>query len=312
MRLLVTGGRGFIGAATVRAAIAAGHDVAVLVRPGRDHGRLADVANRLTWIHGDLTQLISSRVRASCASFRPDTIVHAGWDGVRGADRNAEWQVTRNVPAAMDLVRLAALAGARQFVALGSQAEYGACSGRITESQPLRPTTLYGAAKVAAAAVTRTMCDLHGLSHTWLRVFSTYGPGADAGWVLPMAARGLAAGTAPALTRCEQRWEFLHVRDAAAAVLACAEQRAAGTFNLGSGDAPVLRDVLLGLRDRIAPHVEPHFGATPYRPDQVMHLEADITRLHDATGWWPAIALDAGLDELAAIALADARPHAHV
>ncbi|MEO7363040.1 MAG: NAD-dependent epimerase/dehydratase family protein, partial [Gemmatimonadaceae bacterium] len=57
MRYLVTGARGFIGSAIVRAALNAGHTVAALVRPGSTAGRLSDIANRVTFIHSDFASL---------------------------------------------------------------------------------------------------------------------------------------------------------------------------------------------------------------------------------------------------------------
>jgi nucleoside-diphosphate-sugar epimerase len=266
---------------------------------------------QLTWIDGDLTALDAPAVRLACAAFAPDTVIHTGWEGVAGSARNDHRQVHANVSAALDLVTLAGECGAAHFVGLGSQAEYGRCAGRIPEAHPLLPTTLYGAAKVAAAVVTRTHATLLGMRHTWLRVFSTYGAGSDASWVLPMAADAIARGVAPALTSCEQRWEFLHVRDAAGAIIAVAEGQATGTYNLGTGDARVLREVILGLRDRIDGSIAPMFGAVPYRPDQVMWLEADISRLQADTGWSPMVSLEAGLDEMAAEALAHRGEHAH-
>ncbi len=312
MRFLITGARGFIGAATVQVALDAGDSVAVLVRPGAEHGRLRAVAERVTWIEADLSHLDAPAVRQACAAYEPDTVIHAGWTGVGGSERNREWQVSRNVLVALELTSLASECGAGHFIGLGSQAEYGQCAGRIAEERALNPTTLYGAAKVAAAVVTRTAAELCGLQHSWLRVFSTYGAGADPAWVLPMAAAAMVRGAAPALTPCEQRWEFLHVSDAARAIHAVAQQKAGGTFNLGSGDARVLRDVILGLRDRIDASIEPHFGAVPYRPDQIMWLEADITRLCAATGWAPSVSIEAGLDELTAAAIWRHQEHAHV
>jgi UDP-glucose 4-epimerase len=130
--------------------------------------------------------------------------------------------------------------------------------------------------------------------------------------VLPMAADAIARGVAPDFTPCEQRWEFLHVNDAADAVIAVGKHGAIGVFNLGSGDARPLRDVLLALRDRIDPTVHPNFGAVAYRPDQVMYLEADISALTNAAGWAPKISIETGLDELAHEAL-EHHPHlAHV
>lgn len=311
MRHLVTGACGFIGAAMVKAALAAGDVVAVMVRPGSAPGRLHGVMDDVTCIEADLDALNDPSVRRACATFAPDTVIHAAWTGVAASERNHDWQVHQNLTAALELVTLAAECGAHHFIGLGSQAEYGPCTGRVAESQQLQPTTMYGAAKVAAAVVTRTRAALLGLPHSWLRVFSTYGAGCDQSWVLPMAAATMARGVAPSLTRCEQRWEFLHVSDAARAVLAVAQQRAVGTYNLGTGDARVLREVIAGLRDRIDPSIEPKFGALPYRPDQVMWLEADITRLGDTTGWSPSVALEDGLDEMATEAIGKVQVTAH-
>ena len=312
MRYLVTGARGFLGSAIVRAALNAGHSVAALVRPGSTVGRLRDVANNVTLIHCDFASLSLPATHDALLAFAPTVVVHAAWEGVAGAARNAEWQTARNVPAAVELLMLAADVGATHFVGLGSQAEYGPCSGRISEDQPLSPTTLYGAAKVSACATTQKAAKLRNLKHSWLRVFSTYGAGSEPNWVLPMAANMMARGVAPDMTPCEQRWEFLHVSDAARAVVAVGERGATGPFNLGSGDARLLRDVVLALRDRIDPTVMPKFGAIAYRPDQVMYLEADIARLKNATGWSPGTSLESGLDEIAREALEHHRHLAHV
>jgi nucleoside-diphosphate-sugar epimerase len=81
----------------------------------------------------------------------------------------------------------------------------------------------------------------------------------------------------------------LHAADAAAAFRTVIETPgAAGVFNLGSPDAPALRDTLTRLRDLVDPAATLGFGEIPYRPDQVMHLHADVTRL-TALGWAPQV-----------------------
>jgi nucleoside-diphosphate-sugar epimerase len=66
-------------------------------------------------------------------------------------------------------------------------------------------------------------------------------------------------------------------------------------MNLGYGVAYPLREVVERVRDLVNPSLALQFGAVPYRPDQVMHLQADITKLTRATGWQPVTALDEGL-----------------
>jgi UDP-glucose 4-epimerase len=99
------------------------------------------------------------------------------------------------------------------------------------------------------------------------------------------------------LTRCEQQWGFLHARDAASAFrLAITREDAAGVFNVGSYEAPPLRETVITLRDLVNPNADLGFGDIPYRPDQVMILQADISRL-EALGWRPQIGLLEGLSE---------------
>ena len=145
---LVTGGAGFVGAALLRRLVAAGERPAVLLRPGRDLGRIADLEDRLEVIRGDLAAL--DEARPAILAFRPETVVHLAWTGVAGADRNEPRQ-TDNIAFALDLYRLAREAGARSFIGLGSQAEYGPCPAIIDETVPCRPTTLYGAAKLSCS-----------------------------------------------------------------------------------------------------------------------------------------------------------------
>src|SRR5262249_38263108 len=154
----------------------------------------------------------------------------------------------RNIVDALQLVDLAADAGATIFVGAGSQAEYGPYERPIVESDPPKPTTLYGIAKLASGLMTERRCAERKLRFAWLRIFSADGPKDGESWLIPPLIRTLRANGRMALTACEQRWGFLHARDAAAAVrLVLASDDARGFYNLGSPDAPPLRETVTRL-----------------------------------------------------------------
>src|SRR5205809_3338037 len=114
--------------------------------------------------------------------------------------------------------------------------------------------------------------------------------------MIPYLIDALHHGERPALTLGEQSWDYIYVRDAAEAIyMAAAAGGASGAFNLGSGEAHTLRSVVERVRDLVDPSLPLGFGEVPYRPDQVMHLQADITRLKALTGWHPRTTLDEGL-----------------
>lgn len=139
------------------------------------------------------------------------------------------------------------------------------------------------------------------MRHAWLRLFSTYGPGDNDGWLIPMLISEMLAGRRPRTTLGTQKWDWLHVDDVARAIVAvAATPKAEGVFNLGSGRAVPVRWAIEHIRDLAAPGMELTFGEIPFRPDQVMHMQADISRLTAATGWAPSIPIEQGLADAVA------------
>lgn len=296
MRIFVTGATGFLGSYVVTDLIGQGHDVAVLLRPGATPWRLAEMLDKLTVIDGSLEDL--AWLGSGLRSFRPDAVVHMAWRGVANSDRNSKDQA-RNVVDTVELIDLAADAGATIFVGAGSQAEYGPYDRAIVETDAPKPTSLYGIAKLASCQMSERRCAERKLRFAWLRIFSVYGPKDNNDWLIPSLIRTLRAGGHMPLTGCEQRWGFLHACDAAAAVrLVLVNPAADGIFNLGSPEAPPLRETVTLLRDHIGAG-NLGFGEVPYRPDQVMVLAADVARLA-SLGWRPTIPLEQGLCETVA------------
>jgi nucleoside-diphosphate-sugar epimerase len=282
---VVTGASGFIGAATVSELIASGHEVTVLLRKDSNSARLTSIKGLKCFYY---TSLNDNSVVSKLKESKPGIFIHCAWRGVSGQDRNEAFQVTDNIRMAMDSVELAASLGCGRWVGLGSQAEYGNQNRRLDESAPLLATTLYGKAKLATGIACLALAEARGISGAWIRVFSTYGPGDSPHWFLQYVLREFRAARAPELTLCTQLWDYLHVADAARAIVAIATAReATGNFNLGSGKALPLRYWLELLRNATKCPVEPKYGSVQYRPDQVMHLEADISRIVQATGWRP-------------------------
>jgi UDP-glucose 4-epimerase len=294
MRIFVTGGTGFLSAHLLSRLVKETVELGVLIRPSGDLWRIQDLTDRLQIVRGDLGKI--SAWQEELRKFHPDVIIHLAWAGVGNKHRNDSQQIDANLMPTVALTRLGIEAGAKTFIGLGSQAEYGPLNKRISEEDVANPTTLYGTAKLAACILMKQLCEQAGVRFAWLRVFSTYGPMEDPDWMIPYLIRTLLGGEKPALTACEQKWDYLFGPDAAEAIWQIAlSPNANGIFNLGSGQVYTLRKIVETIRDMIDPALELGFGQVPYRPDQVMHLEADISRLRAATGWTPATPLEEGL-----------------
>ena len=292
--VVITGATGFIGSAVVRTILAQGRRVIVITRTSSDKSRLRDVSGYEEVV---ADRLDDPSLSAKLREYAPTVFIHCAWRGVAGAERNQSWQISENVPFTIASVNLAAAAGCRQWIGLGSHAEYGNLNRVIEESAPTVPTTTYGKGKLAAGIAALALCEAHGIAGAWLRVFSTYGPGDAPHWLIPYAVLELAAGRSPKLTLCEQLWDYLHVTDAAEAIACVADGKTSGVFNLGHGRTWPLREIIETIRAAMGTPTTAEFGAMPYRPDQVMYLEADISKLTAATGWKPRIGLVDGIKE---------------
>lgn len=293
-RILVTGAGGFVGAAVVKAAVAAGHEVVALVR--NDRSRLAAIADRISIQRVDLAD--SAAVAPLLNSAKPRIVIHSAWEGVGGALRGGDIQL-ENVRTTVALADAAIAAGARKFVGIGSQAEYGRYDRKIVETDLPQPTMLYGAAKLAAYHLAAQRCREAGVTFAWLRLFSVYGPGDNANWLIPSTAASLVRGKAPRFTAGTQKWDYLHINDVARGVLAAATTDGAhGVFNLSSGEPVPVRTIVEMLRDLAAPGLQLTFGEIPFGPDQIMHLEGDNKRLRAVAGWRVQTPLGEGLREV--------------
>lgn len=290
-RIFITGASGFLGASVVRAALREGCEVSVLLRTGDIPPRLEDVIRHIKVVRGDLDGFR----RTDLDDWVPDVAIHLAWQGVANSERNNPAQLG-NVKTSVNVAEVLAACGCRKVVGIGSQAEYGPQRGRIDEFAPTLPTTVYGAAKLISSVATERICAGSGVEFAWLRLFSCYGPGDSPGWMIPDLITNLRAGARPPLTLGEQRWDYVFVDDAAEAILRVALSNVArGVFNLGSGVACRIREVAEKVRDFVAPGAALGFGEVPYRQDQVMHLQANISKLVRATGWLPRTTLDEGL-----------------
>ncbi len=293
MRILLTGTTGFLGSHTLKHLLQRGYEIAVLIRPHSDTWRIEELLPHTLQITGDANHPESAA--ESICHFKPEAVAHLAWEGVMNSARNNPDQIYTNLPGSLKLLKIAVECGCNTWVGMGSQAEYGPAEQIITEQTPALPTTLYGASKLSTGLLTYSLCNHYLARFVWLRLFSSYGPMDQPQWMLPYLILTLLRGEKPALTEGKQLWDFIYIEDAAEAVCqAIANPDAKGVFNLGSGEARPLRETIEIVRNAINPALPLGFGETPYRPDQVMHLQADITRLK-AIGWSPQTSLEAGL-----------------
>ncbi|CAB4831866.1 unannotated protein [freshwater metagenome] len=287
MRVVVTGSSGFLGSWIARV-LAKAHETTALVRPSSD-------TYRLTGIDGlRIERQESVDWPTFLSAAKPDALILADWWGVGNHDRNDARQFG-NIERMERLALAARDAGVSLVVGVGSQAELGPVSNRITEDLPDNPTTEYGKAKVAARIAAQQVLDGSATRFAWLRIFSTYGPSDTDTWLIPQLIDTLTKGEVMALTKGEQEWSYLHAFDLARAFEAVIENPSmSGVINVGNPKTIILKNAIHIIADKLSANHLLGFGTMDYRPDQVMKLEPACESL-TAIGWKPVVSFENGI-----------------
>ena len=288
---VINGPLGTVGMALVNNLLQKDIQTYAICYPGDN--RIADLPSGVHIIECDMREIYKLE---NFISESVDAFFHLAWMGTIGPGRdNAELQ-TENIRCAVEAVKEAKELGCKVFVGVGSQAEHGRIEGKVTADAPCFPDTGYGIAKLCAGQLTRLMCSQMGIRHVWARILSAYGPGDGPLSVIPTMLDKLLRGEKPALTKGEQQWDFCFSGDVAEALYCMAASGKDGRiYPVGSGKTKTLREYFEIVRDAVNPALELGIGELPYRENQVMHLQADLSLLQMDTGFVPQISFEEGI-----------------
>ena len=185
------------------------------------------------------------------------------------------------------------------FVGTGSQAEYGIVDKPLTPTTPCFPKNGYGIAKHAAGLLANLHCKQLNIRFNWVRILSVYGKNDGSHTLISYLIEELSNNRKPALTPCEQQWDYLHSDDAGRALWQIGTDGTDGkTYVLGSGQGRLLRNYVEEIYRQTHASCGLEFGEKSYYPHQPMYLVADISELTKDTGWIPEISFGEGIKKM--------------
>jgi nucleoside-diphosphate-sugar epimerase len=293
-RVLITGASGFVGRHCLAALAARGYEVHAV--SAKAHAAAADAPVEVRWHQVDL--LDAARVSSLLATVQPTHLLHCAWYAIPGK----YWTATENfcwVKASLHLLQAFAESGGRRVVGVGSCAEYdwdyGYCSERHT---PLRPATTYGVCKHALQLMLEALCRQVNLSGAWGRLFFLYGGHEYEQRLVASVIGSLLRGEPARCSHGHQVRDFLHVQDAASALVALLDaETVTGAVNIASGVPVTLRQVIGELAAQLGRPELIQLGALPAPAGEPHLLLADVARLRGEVGWCPQYDLSEGLAE---------------
>lgn len=296
MRILVTGGAGFIASHVADAYIAAGHDVAVLDDLSR--GFRSNVNPRARFYEGDVRN--REFVEGVFQREKPEAVNHhAAQMDVRRGVQEPIFDASVNILGSINLLDACVRHKVRRVVYISTAgAAYGEPKEMpVREDDPINPITPYGISKHTVEHYLFTYRALYGLAYVVLRYGNVYGPRqsskGEAG-VFAIFCERMLGGVQPLIYGDGSKIrDYVYIEDVARANVLALERGTGEIVNIANGVATTDYEVFRVVRDSLGlTHLEPDY--VQVRPGEIERIYLDVSKAKRVLGWEPAVSLGEG------------------
>src|SRR5881628_497015 len=303
MRVLVTGGAGFIGSHLVEKLLASGHEVVILddfndfYDPQTKHANVAGLARDVTVYHVDLRD--SESVRNLFHREKVDAIAHlAARAGVRPSIQQPRLYYDTNVTGTLHLLEAARVTGVERFVFASSSSVYGA-SKRIpfSEDEHLTQTlSPYAATKIAGEFLCSTYSHLFQMRVVALRYFTVYGPRQRPDLAIHQFTRRIYAGQPiDQFGDGSTRRDYTYIDDVLQGTMAALQYQGPlyDVFNMGESETIQLKELISAIENALGKKAK--VNRLPEQPGDMPLTCADISKARKLLGYNPTTKFSKGL-----------------
>lgn len=296
MNILITGATGYLGSHICKYLVNSGHRVYGICRNKSSFDKCATFKESVIWIN-----IEKENWRDEIINIQFDLLIHAAWAGVSVKERN-NWDIQfANFSFSTQVFQLALEHNVKKIICLGSQAEYGIFTLKVTEEYVPYPEDAYGSVKLLTMHYLRNLARTHGFEWIWLRVFSVIGLNENTSWLLPQVISKLSKNQSIELTGGEQCYDYLYIDDfitRISKVINCPLDYS-GVYNICSGQPIEIKQLLILIAEKMKVSSSLlKFEALPYRENQNMFMVGSPNKLENAFGVLPVDSLENRISEI--------------
>ncbi|MGG6309530.1 SDR family NAD(P)-dependent oxidoreductase [Paenibacillus macerans] len=297
MKVLVTGGAGFIGRQTVKRLVEYG-DRVVVVDKDRD-GELAKADESVAYYPVDI---VSEELERVFAEERPDRVIHlAAQTSVQRSLQNPQADAETNILGTIQVLQQCARYGVEKIVFASSAAIYGnPVQVPVAESHDAEPLSFYGVSKLVSEMYIQSFAERYALDYAILRYANVYGirerrTGED-GVLTSFVERMMAGLPLEVYGDGSQTRDFIYVKDVAEANVLALRAGGKHIMNVSGGTGISLLEAIGMLKELSGRNVQPQFR--PVRSGEIEHSVLDNGKARDVLWWEPQYSLYDGLREM--------------
>jgi UDP-glucose 4-epimerase len=294
MRVLVTGGAGFIGSHIVDKLVKIGHEVIVLDNLSTGNASFLPPDVKFYGVN-----IISDKINSIFETCKPEVVIHhAAQIDVQRSLKEPMYDADVNIKGTINLLDACIKHHVRKIIYASSAAVYGTPQSLpIREDHPTNPISFYGISKLVPEFYIKTYSSLYGLDYTILRYANVYGERQDPkgeGGVISIFAEKFITNQSPCIFGDGKNTrDFIYVGDVAEANIAALSLGSQRTFNISTNTATTLLELCDAMKKVTGSNVEPmHLGE---RYGDIKHSSLDNSLASSMLLWNPSVTLEEGL-----------------